>query len=64
MLRAAVWTIGLFGAGMAVCRIFPAAWLEPVVLFGLGVALLAVSTRSARPRAPRARAVAPKEAAA
>ena len=63
MIRAAGWTVGLFGAGMAVCRAFPVPWLEPVVLFGLGVALLAVSARStARPR--RARGLSAKQAAA
>jgi hypothetical protein len=63
MLRAAAWTIGLFGTGMLICTLFPAGWLEPIVLFGLGLALLAVSARS-RSRPRRARALAPKEAAA
>jgi hypothetical protein len=63
MLRAAAWTVGLFGAGMIICRLFPLAWIEPAVLFGLGVAFLAVSARSGmRPR--RARAIEAKEAAA
>ncbi len=62
MVRAAGWTVGLFGAGMAVCQAFPAPWLEPIVLFGLGIALLGVSARSARPR--RARGLAAKQAAA
>ncbi len=63
MLRAAAWTVGLFGAGMIISRLFPLYWIEPAVLLGLGVAFLAVSARTgARPR--RARAVAPKEAAA
>ena len=62
MLRAAAWTGGLFGAGAAVCRLFPAGWVEPVVLVGLGVALLGVSrgARGARSR----RVVAPKQVAA
>jgi hypothetical protein len=63
MARAAVWTCGLFGAALAICRIYPAAWLEPVVLFGIGVALLTVSARSGA-RSRRARALEPKEAAA
>lgn len=63
MSRAAAWTIGLFGAGMIICRVFPIPWMEPLVLVGLGLSLLVVSSRSgARPR--RARTVAPKEAAA
>ncbi|WP_242394591.1 hypothetical protein [Anaeromyxobacter oryzisoli] len=63
MLRAAGWTIGLFGVGMIICQLYPTSWIEPVVLFGLGVALLAVSARTGvGPRKPRA--VAPKEAAA
>ncbi|BDG06010.1 hypothetical protein [Anaeromyxobacter oryzae] len=63
MLRAAAWTVGLFGAGMIICRLFPLYWTEPVVLFGLGIAFLAVSARTGvRPRRPRA--VAAKEAAA
>jgi hypothetical protein len=48
MLRATVWTVGLFGAGTAICRVFPAAWTEPLVLFALGLALLFVSARTAR----------------
>lgn len=63
MLRAAAWTIGLFGAGMLICRLFPLPWIEPAVLLGLGVGFLAVSARTG-PRARRARAVATKEAAA
>ncbi len=62
MLRAAAWTGGLFGAGAAVCRLFPAGWVEPVVLLGLGVALLAVSRGGTR--RPRSRVVAPKQAVA
>jgi hypothetical protein len=56
MLRATVWTVGLFGAGTAICRAFPATWTEPLVLFALGLALLYVSARTARgTRAPEAR---------
>lgn len=63
MLRAAAWTVGLFGVGMIICRVFPSAWIEPAVLFGLGIGFLAVSARSGhRPR--RARALAPKQVAA
>jgi hypothetical protein len=55
MLRATVWTVGLFGAGTAICRAFPSTWTEPLVLFALGLALLFVSTRTARAtRAPTA----------
>jgi hypothetical protein len=63
MLRAAGWTGGLFGAGMIISGLFPIPWIQPLVLLGLGFAFLVVSSRSGvRPR--RARAVAPKEAAA
>ncbi len=62
MLRAAAWSVGLFGLGMLVCRIFPASWLEAPVLLVLGVTMLVVSARTPRPR--RARLPQPKEAAA
>lgn len=52
MLRATVWTVGLFGAGAAISRLFPGAWTEPLVLLGLGVALLFVSSRTARTTIP------------
>jgi hypothetical protein len=57
MLRATVWTVGLFGAGTAICRAFPGTWTEPLVLFALGLALLFVSARTARTTraAPEAR---------
>jgi hypothetical protein len=48
MLRATVWTVGLFGAGTAISRAFPATWTEPIVLLALGLALLFVSARTAR----------------
>jgi hypothetical protein len=48
MLRATVWTVGLFGAGTAISRLFPGTWTEPLVLLGLGIALLFVSARTAR----------------
>ncbi len=62
MLRAAAWTVGLFGAGAMTCRLFPGTYTEPVVLVGLGAAFLFVSARLGRP--PRVRAPAPKQAAA
>jgi hypothetical protein len=48
MLRATLWTVGLFGAGTAICRAYAATWTEPIVLFALGLALLFVSARTAR----------------
>ncbi|HEX9308883.1 MAG TPA: hypothetical protein VF894_15425 [Anaeromyxobacter sp.] len=48
MLRATVWTVGLFGAGTAISRVLPGTWTEPLVLFALGLALLFVSARTAR----------------
>jgi hypothetical protein len=65
MLRAAAWTLGLFGVGTSVVGLFPdSAWVEPVVLLALGVAFLYVSARtSVRERRSR-RALAPKQAAA
>ncbi|WP_041453544.1 hypothetical protein [Anaeromyxobacter dehalogenans] len=63
MLRAAAWTIGLFGAGMMICRLFPLPWIEPAVLIGLGFGFLAVSARTG-PRPRRTRTIATKEAAA
>ena len=48
MLRATVWTVGLFGAGTAICLAYPGTWTEPLVLFALGLALLYVSARTAR----------------
>jgi hypothetical protein len=68
MLRATVWTVGLFGAGTAISRAFTATWTEPLVLLALGIALLFVSartdraTRGARPVA-RVTPVAPEAAA-
>lgn len=63
MLRAAAWTVGLFGAGMVICGLFPIPWMQPLVLLGLGFSFLVVSGRSGAPRRSRT-AVAPKEAAA
>jgi hypothetical protein len=69
MLRVTAWTLGLFGAGAAIARTFPAQWTEPLVLLALGLAFLFVSARmgvrTARPvatlptRAPAAQAPAP-----
>lgn len=64
MVRVAAWTGGLFGAGAMVCQVYPASWMEPVVLFVLGAALLFVSARTGRPRAVSRRALAAKEAPA
>ncbi len=62
MLRAAAWSVGLFGIGMLICRLFPVAWLEAPVLLALGLTMLTVSARP--PRQRRAGAPAPKEVAA
>ncbi len=62
MLRASAWSVGLFGVGLLICRLFPATWLEAPVLLALGIAMLVVSARGTRPR--RARAPQPKEVAA
>lgn len=62
MLRAAAWSVGLFGVGLLICRVFPATWLEAPVLLVLGIVMLVVSARAPRPR--RARAPQPKEVAA
>ncbi len=64
MLRATVWTVGLFGAGTAISRLYPGAWTEPLVLFALGVALLFVSARTARGTARPASATHPVAVAA
>jgi hypothetical protein len=65
MLRAAAWTLGLFGVGTSVVRMFPrAGWVEPLVLMALGFAFLFVSSRIGV-RVRRARtALQPKGAAA
>ncbi len=65
MLRATVWTVGLFGAGTAISRLLPGTWTEPLVLLALGVALLFVSARTARGTTRTAQdAVAPARAPA
>jgi hypothetical protein len=51
MLRVTAWTLGLFGTGAAISRMFPSAWTEPLVLIALGVAFLLVSNRTAAQRA-------------
>jgi hypothetical protein len=48
MWRAAIWTAALFGLGTLLCQLFPNAWLEPLVLMALGVAMLFVSSRPSR----------------
>jgi hypothetical protein len=58
MIRATVWTVGLFGAGAAVTRVFPGTWTEPLVLLALGIALLFVSARTVRTAAPASRGAA------
>jgi hypothetical protein len=50
MLRVAGWTVGLFGAGAAISRIFTSPWAEPLVLLALGTAFLLLSRRTGRPR--------------
>lgn len=63
MLRAAAWTVSLFGAGAGICQAFPGTWTEPAVLLVLGGAFLFVSARiGVRPR--RVRLASPKQAAA
>jgi hypothetical protein len=67
MLRVAGWTVGLFGAGAAISRLFASPWSEPIVLFALGVAFLFVSRRTGRTRtilASPAHAAAPEPAPA
>lgn len=49
MLRATVWTVGLFGAGAAISRLFPSPWTEPLVLLALGMAFLFVSKSAPEP---------------
>ena len=63
MIRATVWTVGLFGAGTAICNAFQGTWTEPLVLLALGVALLFVSARTARGTAPSPSAAAVPAAA-
>lgn len=63
MLRVAGWTVGLFGAGAAISRLFTSPWAEPMVLVALGVAFLFVSRRSARPRPVLAKLKLPSRAA-
>jgi hypothetical protein len=50
MLRVAGWTVGLFGAGAAISRMFTSPWAEPIVLLALGIAFLFVSRRTAQTR--------------
>ena len=62
MLRATVWTMGLFGVCTAISRLYPGTWTEPLVLLALGVALLFVSARTARGTARATRAPRPAPA--
>ena len=66
MLRATAWTVGLFGAGTAIARMFPGTWTEPLVLLALGLAFLFVSRAHRAPTRPpaRRRARGPKAARA
>jgi hypothetical protein len=65
MVRAAAWTVGLFGVGTSIVRMFPqAAWVEPFVLIALGFSFLYVSSRiGVRDRRARA-SLSPKQVAA
>ena len=62
MLRATVWTVGLFGAGTAISRTFASGWTEPLVLIALGLIFLFVS-RQGGTIATEATRVAPQERA-
>jgi hypothetical protein len=57
MVRAAVWTIGLFALGAGICHLFPGPFVEPLVLLALGATLFFVSGRS--PAASRRTTAAP-----
>ena len=62
MIRATIWTVGLFGAGAAISGMFTAGWTQPLVLLVLGAAFLFVSRSAAiapAARAPQPRASAP-----
>ena len=58
MIRATIWTVGLFGAGAAISGMFTAGWTQPLVLLVLGAAFLFVSRPTAA-LAPAARAPQP-----
>ena len=47
MIRAAVWTGGLFAVGCGICHLFPGPLVEPLVLIALGTTLFLVSGRAA-----------------
>ncbi len=65
MLRAAAWTLGLFGVGTSIVRMYPeAGWVEPLVLIALGFSFLYVSSRIGVQRRRARTALAPKQAAA
>ncbi|MFT3915484.1 MAG: hypothetical protein QM704_15605 [Anaeromyxobacteraceae bacterium] len=54
MLRTAVWTVGLFGAGAAIIGLFPQPWAQPLVLVALGIVFLWASARRQAPAGARA----------
>lgn len=46
MLRAAMWTAGLFAIGAVICHFFSGPFTEPLVLLALGASLFLVSGRA------------------
>jgi hypothetical protein len=62
MIRATVWTVGLFGAGTVLARALPGTWTEPIVLLALGLALLFASAHTARGSASARARQAPRSA--
>lgn len=50
MIRVAAWSGVLFALGCAVCQLFPAPLVEPLVVIALGAALLLLAGRP-EPRA-------------
>lgn len=46
MLRAALWTVGLFSIGLLVTHFFSGPLIEPLVLLALGASLFLVSGRA------------------
>jgi hypothetical protein len=61
MIRATIWTVGLFGAGSAISGMFTSGWSQPLVLLVLGAVFLFVSRTAAT--APAADATQPRAAA-
>jgi hypothetical protein len=71
MLRAAVWTICVFGAGELLVKLFPQPVAQPLVLMSLGITLVWASARTSHGQArklwaglTRVASSAPDEAAA